>query len=220
MKRKIVLLFLLAFPLLLYVYFSMVKHNSLFLPTITKQVQELPQGTTPGNDSVQLKGHITILGFLGTDVLGRRENIFNINQKINAKYKGFDDFQIVMVVPAGKEQDVLEVTAKLKSMADISNWKFLFTDSLSIHKFYASLKVKEPLDNKMGTGNLFILDKKLALRGRNGKAKDGSKEYKDSYDSYIISELSNEMTDDVKILLREYRLALRRNAPKGVKREI
>jgi hypothetical protein len=220
MKRKIVLLSLLALPLLLYVYFSMVKHNSLFLPVITKQVNELPKGTTLDKKPVQLKDKISIVGFLGEDILARSENVFNINQKLNAKYKDFDDFQMVMLVPAGREQDIIEVTAKLKSMADISNWRFLFADKKDIQAFYASLDVKEPLADNAGSPNLFIVDKKLALRGRKGKVKDGSNQYKDSYNSFEVSQLSNEMTDDVKILLREYRLALRRNAPKGVKREI
>jgi len=220
MKRKIVLLCLLALPLLLYTYFSMVKHNSLYLPVITKQVAELPAGNIIDKKPLQLKDKITIVGFLGNDVMGRRENIFNINQKLNAKYKDFDDFQVVMLVPEGKEDEVLEVAAKLKSMADISNWRFLFTSDAAIAQFYKSLKVLEPLNVDAGSANLFIIDKQLSLRGRKGKVNDGTAQYKDSYNSFEVSELSNEMTDDVKILLREYRLALRRNAPKGVKREI
>lgn len=213
MKRKILLLCLLFLPVVLYVYFSLVEHNSLFLPIITKQVAELPKGTTLDNKPVKLTNKITILGFLGEDVLGRRENIFNINQKINTKYKDFNDFQIVMLVPAGKENDVREVESKLKSMADISNWRFVFATPDDIKKFYVSLQVIEPLAEDAGTANLFIIDKKKALRGRKGKDKKGAEEYKDSYNSFSPSELSNEMTDDIKIVLREYRLALRRNGP-------
>ncbi|MES2485626.1 MAG: hypothetical protein V4581_06715, partial [Bacteroidota bacterium] len=186
----------------------------------TKQVAELPKGNVIDKKPLQLKDKITIVGFLGNDVMSRRENIFNINQKLNAKYKDFDDFQVVMLVPQGKENDVLEVAAKLKSMADISNWRFLFTSQAAITEFYKSLKVLELLNVDAGSANLFIIDKQLALRGRKGKVNDGTAQYKDSYNSFEVSELSNEMTDDVKILLREYRLALRRNAPKGVKREI
>ncbi|KOS07682.1 hypothetical protein AM493_17755 [Flavobacterium akiainvivens] len=218
MKRKIVLLFLLAFPLMLYVYFSMVKHNSLFLPIVTKEVADLPKGKTANDKPLQLKEKISIVGFLGNDVLARRENIFNINQKLNAKYRDFEDFQMVMLVPEGKEAEVAEVSEKLKSMADITNWKFLFAKPEDIKKFYVSLNVVEPLAEDGGSGNLFIIDKKKALRGRKGKNKAGVEEYKDCYNSLSPSELSNEMTDDLKIVLREYRLALRRNGPN--KREI
>ncbi len=198
---------------MLYVYFSMVKHNSLFLPVITKTVNALPPGTTLDGKPVQLKDKITIVGFLGNDVLARRENIFNIDQKLNAKYKGFDDFQVVMLVPQGRENDVKEVCEKLSNMTDITSWRFLFTKPEDIRTFYVSLNVIEPLAEDTGSGNLFIVDKKMALRGRKGKDKKGKEEYKDSYNSFSPSELSNEMTDDVKILLREYRLALRRNGP-------
>lgn len=213
MKSKILLLGLLALPLMLYVYFSMVKHNSLFLPIITKTVAALPEGKTFDNKPVTLNDKITIVGFLGNDVLGRRENIFNIDQKVNAKYKDFNDFQVVMLVPEGKEQDVKEVIEKLQSMANVNTWKFLFAKPEDIKKFYVSLNVVEPLAEDAGSGNLFIIDKKMALRGRKGKDKKGVEEYKDAYNCYSPSELSNEMTDDIKIVLREYRLALRRNDP-------
>ncbi len=222
MKRKIVLLSLLVLPLTMYVYFSMAKHNSLYLPTLTKNVAEAPAGKTFNNKPVQLEGKISIIGFLGKDIRKKKETIFNINQKINAKYKEFRDFQIVMVVPDGAQEEVQQVTAELKSMGDISNWKFIFAQPQDITSFYGSLKVKEPLGADLSTYNIFIVDKVRGLRGRNGKNKEtGKEEYKDSYNSFSAAELHNEMTDDVKIVLREYRLALRKNDTlKGVKREI
>lgn len=220
MKRKIVLLVLLALPLVLYIYFSLVKHNSLYLPVITKNVSELPQGKTFAGDTVKLEGKITVLGFTGTDVARKKETIFNINQKINSRYKDFTDFQIVMVAPEGTEADVQKLQADIKSMADTYNWKFIFLQIDKINALYASLKAKESLDANHGTFNIFIVDKKRSLRGRNGENKKGEHEYRDSYNSFSASELHNEMTDDVKIVLREYRLALKSNNNKGMKREI
>lgn len=220
MKRKIVLLCLLVLPLVLYIYFSMVKHNSLFLPVITKNVNELPVGTTLDNKPVDLKGKISIVGFFGDDINKRKEAIFNLNQKINAKYKEFDDFQMLMLVPNGDQEAVKKLQASLKLMGDISNWHFLFADPADIKKFYASLKVKETLDSHAGNDYVFIIDKDRNLRGRKGKDLKGEQEYRDGYNTFIASELHNEMTDDVKIVLREYRLELRKNLPRGVKREI
>lgn len=220
MKRKIVLLVLLALPLILYIYFSLVKHNSLYLPIITKDVSELPEGKTFANDTVKLEGKITVLGFTGTDVARKKETIFNINQKINSRYKDFTDFQIVMVAPEGTEADVQKLQADIKTMADTYNWKFIFLPVDKINLLYASLKAKQPLDDNAGTFNIFIVDKKRNLRGRNGENKKGEHEYRDSYNSFSASELHNEMTDDVKIVLREYRLALKSNNGKGMKREI
>ncbi|MEL1245710.1 hypothetical protein AAEO56_15665 [Flavobacterium sp. DGU11] len=222
MKRKIVLIVLLVLPLTMYVYFSMAKHNSLFLPVITKNVAEAPAGKTLDEKSVHLKGKITIVGFLGKDIRKKKETIFNINQKINNKYKDFTDFQLLMVVPDGAQEEVKEITSELKLMGDISSWKFIFAQPQDITTFYNSLKVREPLGPDLSTYNIFILDKDRSLRGRKGKnKKSGENEFKDSYNSFSAAELHNEMTDDVKILLREYRLALRKNDTlKGVKREI
>jgi len=222
MRKKIVLLGLLALPLVLYIYFSMAKHNSLFLPVITKNVNELPSGKTFTDSVVQLSGNISIVGFLGNNVVKRKESIFNLDQKINGKYRAFKNFQIVMLMPDGTQESVKKIEQELKVMGDISNWKFVFTSPGAIKKFYTSLKVKEPLDNDLGSFNVFIVDKTLNLRGRRGQTKNKlDNEYKDGYNTFSASELHNQMTDDVKILLREYRLALRRNnTEKGVKREI
>ena len=51
----------------------------------------------------------------------------------------------------------------------------------------------------------------MTLRGRKDQKIKGKVEYKECYDSKSAAELHNEMSDDVKILLREYRLALKKN---------
>lgn len=224
MKKKIVLIVLFILPLSAYIYFSLAKHNSLFLPVITKDVNELPLGTALDGKPVSLQGSISIVGFLGDDITKKKETVFNINEKINNKYKGFTDFQIVMLMPEGEQEEVKKVTEELKVMADISNWRFLFVSPEQIAAFHKSLKAKESLDADNGTYYLFILDKERRLRGRDGKMKDkktGKYEFRDGYNSFLAAELHNEMTDDIKIVLREYRLALKKNNDqKGVKREI
>ena len=49
------------------------------------------------------------------------------------------------------------------------------------------------------------------LRGRKGKSVQGKPEYREGYNIQSSAELHNEMTDDVKIILAEYRLALKKN---------
>lgn len=224
MKKKIVLISLLILPLSCYIYFSLAKHNSLYLPVVTENVSELPSGTTLDGKPVALQGNISIVGFLGNDITKKKETVFNINEKINNKYKGFTDFQIVMLMPEGEQQEVEKVMADLKMMADISNWRFLFVNPEQIKAFHQSLKSKELLEADNGTYYLYIVDKERRLRGRDGKTKDkktGKYEFRDSYNSFLAAELHNEMTDDIKIVLREYRLALKKNnGQKGVKREI
>jgi hypothetical protein len=67
------------------------------------------------------------------------------------------------------------------------------------------------LDTTLATPNVYIIDKKRNLRGRKGHDKKGKSEYKEGYNTKFVSELYNEMTDDVKIILAEYRLALKKN---------
>ncbi|WP_159800998.1 hypothetical protein [Flavobacterium sp. MK4S-17] len=211
MKKRFLLIGLLILPLVIYLYFSLAKHNSLFLPIISKNINELPEGKTLDGKFVQLEDKISIVGYLGNDLEKRKESIFNLSQKINNKYRGFADFQIVMLVPEGNEEKVNKMISELAVMADISDWRFVFTSPENIARFHKSLDVEEQLDAQYGSYYVFIVDKDRNVRGRNGKGKDGSEEYKEGYNTFSAAELHNEMTDDVKILLREYRLALKRN---------
>jgi hypothetical protein len=221
MKKKVVLVVLLILPIFLYIYFSLAKHNSLFLPVLTKDVKELPQGSTLNDSIVKLEGKISVVGFAGSDVLKKKESIFNLNQKINSKYKDFQDFQIVILAPEGEQEEVKELITELSVTTNISGWKFVFAAPDDIKSFHASLKAKESLAADTGSDYVFIIDKERSLRGRDGTSvKKGKKEYRDAYNTFSAAELHNEMTDDIKILLREYRLALKKNSKTEIKRKI
>ena len=68
------------------------------------------------------------------------------------------------------------------------------------------MKLKGKLEADFGTPNVFIVDKERNLRGRKDQ-----KDYKEGYNTFHLSELSNEMLDDFKIILYEYRAALKKN---------
>lgn len=221
MKKKIVLISLLILPVTAYIYFSMVKHNSLFLSTLVKNVDELPSGTSLSGEPVMLQNKISIVGFPGSDILKRKESLFNLNQKIANKYKTFDDFQMVMLVPKGSNEQVDKAISDLKVMSDLTDWKFVFADPEDIAAFHSSLQTNKPLDDDFGSFYVYIIDKDRNLRGRNGEGKKGKgKDIIDGYNTFSAAELHNEMNEDVMILLREYRLSLKKNQGKGVKREI
>jgi hypothetical protein len=212
MKNKLVLIVLLALPIFIYMIFATASHNSLFLPTISKNNQEIPNWNSYDKKAVKLKNKITILGFLGNNVKANQGNIFNLNQKIYGKYVGFKDFQMVMLVQEGKEQEVKELLEKLGGFTEnLSAWKFVFTTNNEIQSYYDSFKLKNKLDTNFSTSEVIIIDKDLNHRGRKGKNKQGKEEYKESYNTTSAADLHNEMSDDVKIILREYRLALKRN---------
>ncbi len=178
----------------------------MFLPTVTKAIPDLGHWHSLNGESVTLNKKITILGFTGTEIIHNEGNYFNLNQKIYNKNSAFKDFQFVMIAPEGTEDQVKQILKGLKDLTDTSKWLFVFAPTHEIQSFYNSLKLKGKLDTHFGTNNVFIIDKKRNLRGR--KDKD---EYKEGYNTASPSDLYNEMTDDVKVILAEYRLALKRN---------
>jgi hypothetical protein len=63
------------------------------------------------------------------------------------------------------------------------------------------------LGTNLESSYVFIIDKNAALRGR----KDNSEtEIVYGYDAASVAEIQNKMLDDVKVILAEYRLALKK----------
>jgi hypothetical protein len=213
MKNKLVLILLFVLPIAIYLIFSTATHNSLFLPTISKANADIPANWVGLNQKkISMKDKITVLGFVGNNVIENRGNFFNLNQKIYNKYKGFKDFQMVMVTPKGNEAKAQQIIEELAPITgEMTGWKFVFATPEEIQNFYDSYKLVGKLDANFGTPAVLIVDKELNHRGRKGQNKKGQEEYKESYNTISAADLHNEMTDDVKIILREYRLALKKN---------
>jgi hypothetical protein len=213
MKNKLVLILLFVLPIAIYLIFSTATHNSLFLPTISKANADIPANWVGLNqEKISMKDKITVLGFVGNNVIENRGNFFNLNQKIYNKYKGFKDFQMVMVTPKGNEAKAQQIIEELAPITgEMTGWKFVFATPEEIQNFYDSYKLVGKLDSNFGTPAVLIVDKELNHRGRKGQNKKGQEEYKESYNTISAADLHNEMTDDVKIILREYRLALKKN---------
>ena len=117
-----------------------------------------------------------------------------------------------MVVPLGNEKECQQIIDELAPITgDMNGWKFVFSTPEKIQEFYDSYKLMGQLDENKGTPAVIIVDKDLNHRGRKGKNRKDEKEYKESYNTISAADLHNEMTDDIKIILREYRLALKKN---------
>lgn len=206
MKKNIVLFVLFVLPIVAYLFFATGVNSFTTLPVITPKVADFGNWKSLKGDNVTLDNKITVLGFSGSEVLKNRGNLFNLNAKIYQRYHKFDDLQFVMVCPEGTEGDVEKIIDALDESTDVSQWNFLFTSPEEIQSYYAKLNLKGELDSYSGTSNVYIIDKERNLRGR--KEQD---EYKEGYDTFHPSELSNEMLDDFKIILYEYRAALKKN---------
>ena len=206
MKKNSVLFILFILPIVAYLFFASGVNSFTKLPVITNKIPDLGNWESLKDEKVSLNNKITILGFSGTEILKNRGNLFNLNEKIYQRYHTFKDLQFVMICPIGTEKDINQIINALDDFTDVSQWHFVFTTPDDIKFFYSQLKLKEDLDEHFGTPNVFIIDKLRNLRGRKEK-----KEYKEGYNTFHPSELSNDMLDDFKVILYEYRAALKKN---------
>ncbi|WP_414000083.1 hypothetical protein ACMDB5_05885 [Flavobacterium sp. W1B] len=206
MKKNIVLFVLFILPIVAYLFFASGVNGFTKLPVIIPKIADFGQWQSLDGKKATLDNKITILGFGGSEVLKNRGNLFNLNEKIYQKYHTFKDLQFVMICPLGTEGDVKNIMDAFDDFTDVSSWHFLFATPEEINAYYNKLNLVEKLDSNSGTPNVFIVDKERNLRGRKEK-----EEYKEGYNTFHPSELSNEMGDDFKIILYEYRAALKKN---------
>ena len=206
MKKNIVLFVLFILPIVAYLFFASGVNGYTKLPIITSKTADFGDWKSLSGERVSLNNKVTVLGFGGAELLKNRGNIFNLNQKVYQRYNGFKDLQFVYICPLGTEQDAEKVLKAMGAFTDVSQWKFVFASPIEISNFYNQLHLIGKLDKYSGTSNVYILDKQRNLRGR----KD-NKDYKEGYDTFHPAELSNEMIDDFKVILYEYRAALKKN---------
>ncbi len=212
MKKNIVLFVLFVLPIVAYLFFASGVNSFISLPTITKAIPEVTSWKTLDNKPVSLTNKITILGFIGSDVKKHKGNLFNLYEIIYSKYKDFKDFQVVMVLPDGTQNDVQELLKlDLNKLGTHKGWNFVFASPKQIDAFYDRLHLVGKLDQTLATPNVFIVDKQRNLRGRKGQDVKGTTEYKEGYNTIFASDLYNKMMDDMKIIIYEYRAALKRN---------
>ncbi len=216
MKKYIVLTVLFILPIVAYMFFATASHNSLFLPIISKNHADIPSHFVSLNkEKITLDKNITVLGFPGSDIEEVKANLFNLNQKIYNKYGGFKDFQMVMILPDGNQDKIKAIMLEFRRLSnDLKNWHYLFGKPEDIETYFNSFHFKNSLNDKSGTSFVYIIDKEKSVRGRKGQKIKGKVEYRECYNTISAAELHNEMSDDVKILLREYRLALKKNKRK------
>ena len=107
-----------------------------------------------------------------------------------------------------------QIIDAMAATTDMSHWHFVFAAPEEIQQFHEQLKLQGQLTPDFGTPDVYIIDKERNLRGRSDQA-----DYKEGYNTFHQSELSNEMLDDFKIVLYEYRAALKKNN-NASKREI
>ena len=208
-QKFLVLGVLFIFPVLIYLFFASGKNNFSTLPILSESVAEITDWSTARGDSIQLKNRITILGFWGRDTDQKKGDALNLNQKIYKRFYEFNDFQFVMVLEEGQQQKVANLQKELTEGVgtDLIKWNFIFGDSLQIREFFGSLKTPLKLTEELSHPEVFIIDKEINLRGRDD---DEDETILYGFNAQSVAEINNKMVDDVKVILAEYRRALKK----------
>lgn len=215
-KKYIVLGILFVFPIVVYLFFASGINNFAKLPVLTENLPEISSWVTLREDSVQFKDHITIIGFWGNDIESKKGDAFNLNQKIYRRFYQFKDFQFVFAVEDGRQDEIKSILSELQEGVgtDMVKWNFIFGSSNKIKALFESFNSDVSLSPQQSTSTVFIVDRSLKLRGRDDDEDVGTLF---GYDGSSVAELNNKMTDDVKVILAEYRLALKKNNSKREK---
>ena len=131
-----------------------------------------------------------------------------MNQKIYKRFYEFNDFQFVIALLDGQQREVENLKGKLQEGVgtDLVKWKFIFGTSEEIRALFDSLKTTLKLSDADSTPLVFIIDKDKNLRGRD----DDSQDILFGFNSQSVAEINNKMVDDVKVILAEYRRALKK----------
>jgi glutathione peroxidase-family protein len=189
--------------LVAYLFFASGINNFAKLPVLTENIEELELITKK-----EFNNKISILLFLGNDIENREGDALNLNQKIYKRFYQFKDFQFISISPLGNENKSKLLKEKLSSgtNTDMKNWSFIHLDKDKINELFLSLNTNLELDENLSSPYAYIIDKFSSLRGR-----DDSDGIKFGYDSRSVADINNNMLDDVKIILAEYRLALKKN---------
>lgn len=203
MRKYIVLTTLFVLPLIVYLFFASGINNFAKLPVVTRNIMEISELS---NES--LKNKITVLGFFGKNIGDRYGDAGNLNQEIYKRFHEFADFQFLILQPPGTEKSSDDLLFELNRLTktNFKNWKFITLQENDLVSVFKSLKTNLTLDSELGTSHVFIIDRDGNLRGR-----DDGEEKKFGYDSRFVADINNNMVDDVKVILAEYRMALKKN---------
>ncbi len=200
MKKYIVLAILFVFPLAVYLFFASGVNHFAKLPVLTQDIEEV----APYSE-YQFKDRISILAFFGNNLEDKKTLALNLNQMIYKRFYKFADFQFLIALPAGTEVAAEQLKVEIAGVTgtDMSRWNVLFLAEDQLQGLFGSLYLPLSLDHNLSSPYVFIVDRAGNLRGRDDDDFVG-------YDARSAADINNNMVDDVKVILAEYRLALKK----------
>jgi len=206
-KKFTVLGVLFLLPITAYLFLASGVNHFAKLPVLTKNVLEISNFKTEDGKTKVFQDHITVLCFFGKDIASSHANAFNLAHEIYKKNHNFKDFQFIILTPEGVEKEANFLKSRLDEVEDSENWNFVYGSPQEIEKVFNSLGTPYKLDDNSASPYVFIIDKDRSLRGRDDD-EDVGMLY--GFDARVYSEINNKMSDDIRVILAEYRLALKK----------
>src|SRR5690606_36360352 len=194
-------------PILAYLFFASGVHNFGKLPILTENVKDISHFESEAVSTITFHDKISIVAFFGNDLQALKGNTFNLDQKILEKYYGFEDFQFVLVLPHEARDQATQFVNEFHAFSNSQNWNLVYGTGEEVKEVFESFNTNLQLDSNYQTPYVFIVDKEASLRGRDD---DEDKGLLYGYDSRRVAELNSKMNDDVRVILAEYRRALKK----------
>jgi len=210
-KKKIVLGVLFLLPIAIYMFFATGVNNFGKLPVLSQDVVSVSNFKDLNGAPVTLDNKITILGFFGDTPLQTKAYTYNLAHKIYKKNHEYKEFQFLILLPQSARNGAKILTNKISEIAPTTAWKYAFGTPQAIQEAFASLKSGYSLDSSLASSFVFIIDKDAHLRGRNDD-QDMPDGLVYGYNSADIGDINNRMSDDVKVVLAEYRKETKENS--------
>ncbi|MBT4779242.1 hypothetical protein OAB31_00075 [Polaribacter sp.] len=202
-KKRVVLFLLFIFPLIAFLLLSTGINRFNKLPIVNNNVVDI--SIIDATETLQNK--VSVICFLGDDLNKIKGGLFNLNEKVYKKFIEHKKFQIIAIVPEGKEKEAQILKEEIGAFTDMGKWKFLTGSKEQINTFYSSFKNNSKLSN-LYTNDAFLIDKKGRLRGRTDDNKNPNRKFI-GYDMRSVSDLKGPMKDDISVLYYEYYAAFK-----------
>ena len=213
MKKKLVLVSLFVLPIVAYLFFASGVYNFANLPLVTEKVEDVSRYASQESKVVQtaevpltLNNHIRLVGYVGDGLMQNEGYTANLNLMIFKYFERYDDFQMVLFVNKGSEEVVEALKTELARIFDTSKMRFVVATKEQTAAHFKSLDTGLSMMSDGGHPNVFLIDKALSLRSGHEDKKANAY----GYDFTQAVEMGY-LKDDIKILLAEYRLALKKN---------
>jgi len=210
-KKKIVLGVLFLLPIAIYMFFATGVNNFGKLPVLSQDVVSVSNFKDLNGAPVTLDNKITILGFFGDTPLQTKAYTYNLAHKIYKKNHEYKEFQFLILLPQSARNGAKILTNKISEISPTTAWKYAFGTPQAIQEAFTSLNSGYILDSSLASSFVFIIDKDAHLRGRNDD-QDMPDGLVYGYNSADIGDINNRMSDDVKVVLAEYRKETKENS--------